>query len=359
MNTSKLQQTTLNSRKSSIANKNRLSSKSVENVPLKPIVFVMDLIDAAKSNDSYRVNIILTRSCSKVNDSDKGGRTALHEASQRGHFEIVKMLLRFTALNVNAQDHIGNTALHEACRNGHKNIVEMLLRRGARPSVRNRYGTEPIHDAAVSVVQEHTIVQLLLNKGINKNSLDNDSRTPLHILCKQQHNIECAQLLLIEGANANIQDKKKQTPLYLACKYNNYAMVELLLNHGALIKIANKDGLTPFELCCRQGYEGLLRMMAKSRKIPDQVYEKALIEACRSKKQVGGVMEVLLQSHPKLYLPQEKGKSRLHTLLKNNNEIKQKLLKYVHDLLQTVMMEVLERRIGGDMVNYIVAYYNL
>jgi hypothetical protein len=47
-------------------------------------------------------------------------------ASERGHKEIVQMLLQDKNINVNQQDENGQTALMRASEKGHEEIVQML-----------------------------------------------------------------------------------------------------------------------------------------------------------------------------------------------------------------------------------------
>ncbi len=52
------------------------------------------------------------------------------EASQEGHLELVKYLIKANA-NVNAQTGTGDTALTYACENGHTDVADVLLQHHA------------------------------------------------------------------------------------------------------------------------------------------------------------------------------------------------------------------------------------
>lgn len=54
------------------------------------------------------------------------GQTALHLAARHGRVPIVRLLLAQGA-DPNAQDHAGTTPLISACDRGHVNIVQILL----------------------------------------------------------------------------------------------------------------------------------------------------------------------------------------------------------------------------------------
>lgn len=56
----------------------------------------------------------------------KVGQTALHLAVRHGRTSMVRLLLSHGA-NVNAQDQAGTTALISACDRGHADIVRILL----------------------------------------------------------------------------------------------------------------------------------------------------------------------------------------------------------------------------------------
>jgi ankyrin repeat protein len=67
---------------------------------------------------------------------DENGLTALLWASDRGHVEVVGLLLSHSDLN--AADKNGHSALHRAVNEGHLLVVEVLLAAGADRAVKDQ-----------------------------------------------------------------------------------------------------------------------------------------------------------------------------------------------------------------------------
>ncbi|XP_053841454.1 acyl-CoA-binding domain-containing protein 6 isoform X1 [Vidua macroura] len=86
------------------------------------------------------------------------GRALLHWACDRGHKELVSVLLQ-NAADVNIQDGEGQTALHYAATCEFLDIVELLLQSGADPGLRDQEGCLPeeVTDskAITSALQQH------------------------------------------------------------------------------------------------------------------------------------------------------------------------------------------------------------
>ena len=75
------------------------------------------------------------RSCfskgAEINSKSDDGKTALMDASDNGHRELVQLLLSKGA-DVNAKTNDGKTALTYASAKGHEEVKELLIKAGAK-----------------------------------------------------------------------------------------------------------------------------------------------------------------------------------------------------------------------------------
>ena len=124
----------------------------------------------------------------------------------------------------------------------------------------------PLHDAVLHDNVES--VKLLLEKGANIDTLNDDGETPIHMLCSlsyPQYNLEMIELLLEKGANTEVcacrntrrhsyhpsykckcdDDEHADGPLNLACNFGNLELCKLLLKNGANVNSKGEDDNTP------------------------------------------------------------------------------------------------------------------
>ena len=107
----------------------------------------------------------------------------LHEAAEKGHTEIAKILLAHGA-NVNATPIEGepdDTPLHRAAKQGHLEIVKLLLENGADINA-NIEGYTPLFFAAMHGTSME-VIEYLLKCGANPNLTDDSGNTLLHQIC--------------------------------------------------------------------------------------------------------------------------------------------------------------------------------
>ncbi len=98
-----------------------------------------------------------------VNGIQRFNRTALMSASNKGHTDIVRLLIEKGA-NINAKDdRYGRTALMSASYKGHADTIRILLNKGADVNVKDKNGKTALEHASSN---GHTdIVSLLKEKG--------------------------------------------------------------------------------------------------------------------------------------------------------------------------------------------------
>ena len=89
-----------------------------------------DLIMAAKDGLANEVELLLRDHPLLYVDWAPTHRrlSALHLASESGHVEVVKLLLKFPLIHVNLKSRGGDTSFALACLFGHLSVVRVLLK---------------------------------------------------------------------------------------------------------------------------------------------------------------------------------------------------------------------------------------
>ena len=91
------------------------------------------------------------------------GLTALHEATDNGHIEVVRILIDRGA-NVHSTTGItANGAIHIAAKRGHVEIIAMLLEAGADVNQKNRNGRTPL--AYAEATEQTAAAEYLRSEG--------------------------------------------------------------------------------------------------------------------------------------------------------------------------------------------------
>lgn len=144
----------------------------------------------------------------------------------------------------------GATPLHAATENGHYETVKLLLKSGAS-QLGTMEGTNPVYIGVQ--YNQYEITKLLLNYDSSNSNINHQLPQNGHsslYLAVGQNRFKFVKLLLKYGANTNIQTKSGITPIYYSCvRRNDKILNELLkytLNKNDLkIFIANDDKSNP------------------------------------------------------------------------------------------------------------------
>jgi ankyrin repeat protein len=172
-----------------------------------------------------------------------GEPEAFHKACRIGNAAEIQALVQEKPELVSMLDaDLGWSALYRAVMCGHFDAVQVLLSYGANPSLCNRLGETPLHQAVCSSL---ALTQLLLEHGADPNIQQQDGDTPLHVAAFRG-DVEATQLLLSYGAKVDIKNylvsprKFGKTALHYATEGDFLPVVEALLEAGASADVRDK-----------------------------------------------------------------------------------------------------------------------
>ena len=103
------------------------------------------------------------------NEFDELGKTPLHYAAERGHLEVIKLLVASGA-DVNANDErvIGNTPLRQVAANCSFEVAKILIDAGADPNIPGWMQITALHQARERKSAEGLRVRELLEQAAGR-----------------------------------------------------------------------------------------------------------------------------------------------------------------------------------------------
>ncbi|XP_041105107.1 transient receptor potential cation channel, subfamily N, member 1 isoform X2 [Polyodon spathula] len=200
-----------------------------------------------------------------INKHDKNGWSPLLLAAERGHTEMVRILLQNHA-RVDVFDEHGKAALHLAAGNGHEEIVDILLSHKAFVNAKTKLGLTPLHLGAQNGYCR--LVKLLVETHMASiDALSLTKRTPLHLAALSGQLDVCCSLLNMK-ADVNATDIHGQTPLHLAAENDHSEVVKLFLKHcPELATSANVEGATCAHIAASKGSVAVIKELLKFSKV--------------------------------------------------------------------------------------------
>ncbi len=159
------------------------------------------------------------------------------------------------------------TPLFTAITTGNLNIVDLLLDKGANKEAKNVKGETPLFAAIRS--KQHEIVKLLLDKGADSEAKNPNDETPIFAaICLNQK--EIVTLLLDKGANKEARNSRGETPLFYSIFCHNYLNPEkinpnyyfdLLVSKGANVNAKADNNYTPLTYAAVYNYNDLIKKL--------------------------------------------------------------------------------------------------
>jgi ankyrin repeat protein len=201
----------------------------------------------------------------RVRIMGSGGDSALLLAAQNGFVEGAKVLLDRGA----DIEFGGGGPLRVATVARQNAMVEYLLSRGADIESVDNVGRTSLLFAASALY--HDTVEILLKRGAKVDAAGIDGATALMLAINQSRpeaekaSLSMMRLLLDHGANVNFQGATGNTALMYASGWGavpkSPARASLLLERGAKVALANKLGETALMHASARGYVDIMKLL--------------------------------------------------------------------------------------------------
>ncbi len=218
------------------------------------------LLDACFQTDLEEAKALIKQGAT-IPENDERFATALTETCKgnvksRSEKEVkLAELLIQNGLNPNTPDQTGVSAMEIVCMHrGRKSIhLAKIFSDQVDPNTLGPYNEWPfLHIAAANL--NRGVARVLLEKGENITTIDEQQTTALHIACmagkSEQSGLNFVKMLFENGGKNLIDQKDSEgnTPLHLAFRRCDQKLIEFLLDQGANTKIINNRGELPVNI---------------------------------------------------------------------------------------------------------------
>ena len=186
-------------------------------------------------------SLLSSVSRSAVDEVDSDGRTPLWWAARTGDHPAIRSLLKAGA-DSSKKSHFGASPLHTAIYKNNNACTKTLISSSYTVDLRNGHGATPLHYCCY-FGSDTDIVELLLCKGADINSLDTNDYTPLMLAIQGKQTSIC-EFLITQGADMNTLNKSGECCLHLAINHKYPTMVRSLLQYHVEYRVKTNAGET-------------------------------------------------------------------------------------------------------------------
>ena len=261
-------------------------------------------------HDGKRIDI-------RLNQPQRNGRTALHEAIGKNRPEILRMLLEAGA-DFMVKDNLKQTLLHEACAQENISLLSSLVewaKTRLSPAafltfINSQKDSErtPLVFAAQRNYVQH--IELLMDHGADWMIPGIDGDIPLNWASKSGHDDSVKALLNRSreinteaqsfAEHLNHQTKDKLTPISEAARENRISTMQILLDYGANYTIEKRHKRTSLHSSSWRGYRDIVQLLLqKISKELDEGRRKAFIDQ-RNDEGKTALFDAADAGHPKI-----------------------------------------------------------
>lgn len=189
-----------------------------------------------------------------VDGKDLGKGTALHDAAEYGHVEIVEVLVRCGA-RLDSLDGHERTPVLIAMERDHRAVVECLVRAGT-----------PVTLPLAAYLGDVAQTKSLIKQGTDVTAQDPAGCTALHYAAVYGYGEVAKALIAAPDPNDAAEDRVRlreylRDALFTATFYAHDDIAELLVNSGADTETRSPNGETPLHWAARQGLAHTVKLL--------------------------------------------------------------------------------------------------
>ncbi|XP_048246095.1 putative ankyrin repeat protein RF_0381 [Haliotis rufescens] len=238
--------------------------KGGHNQAQRQTTVITTLIDACTVGDLPQVKYILSQDIANINKRGKKGMTPAMIAAQKGHREILELLVKKGA-DLCLLDDDDNSILHVASKEGNVEIVKYIHSQNIIDiESRGDYGNTPVMFAALFGKME--VLFFLVKIGADLSKLNEDGENILH-LSSRGGDVEIVNYVLTHKiVDINSRTYALKTPLMLAAMSGTSKLFQLLIERGADIAQSH-DSTELLEYACKGGDVDIVKCVLNLAKV--------------------------------------------------------------------------------------------